>query len=301
MEQYSTLLSQLDKLSNEASGLWQFLKEMDDRKTITSEFLKGLDVFMTKVKFCREKEIQFNTEKTKPSVTRMIEGVQALGKQIRDLSKRNRLMRALSSVSLRRSLENQILELYTQMNAFIEEQEVLYAVIRKKLAPKPAPPSGTTSTNTSTTSATVTSPTTTTTTSKPADSTSGSQIQSPVMSGANNDVLNMIPDPSGRKLWSELGQNAFSVPWSDFLSGLSKQLLSPTLSNSPTTNNTIPPADAKALRYILDPSNNNIVTSFKFSEFLKCFGPLANASKMFAYCLQKIGSMVSFHPMKLVL
>eukprot|EP01088_Endostelium_zonatum_P019356 TRINITY_DN6649_c0_g1_i2.p1 TRINITY_DN6649_c0_g1~~TRINITY_DN6649_c0_g1_i2.p1 ORF type:complete len:1133 (-),score=354.80 TRINITY_DN6649_c0_g1_i2:85-3483(-) len=304
MENYSNLAAQLDKLEKEASALHQLLRTLDDRKTITCEFLKALDVFISKVKFCKDKEQQFNTDKTKPAVTKMINAIQSLTKQIRDLSKRNRLMRALSSNSLRRSLEVQILDLYGTVNSFIEEQQPIHEALRKKTTPvkptttSPTTPSNTTTSNNSQTTTTTskttpisgagvtstansnitasssgndsnqTAPVTTITTSAPVTQQKTeiefTVIPSPNVSGGTEDVLNMIPDPAGRKLWSELGQNTFSVTWSDFLAKLSKT----------TPTGTIPAADAKALHYILDPSNNDRVTSFKFSEFLKGFGPL---------------------------
>eukprot|EP01087_Luapelamoeba_hula_P024516 TRINITY_DN9358_c0_g1_i1.p1 TRINITY_DN9358_c0_g1~~TRINITY_DN9358_c0_g1_i1.p1 ORF type:complete len:557 (+),score=92.16 TRINITY_DN9358_c0_g1_i1:184-1854(+) len=74
----------------------------------------------------------------------------------------------------------------------------------------------------------------------------------------------IISDSEGKIMWAGLfGEETFFVEWDRFLSSLSNVLGSE-----------INPDDAVLLRHVLDNSSTGYVNMYKWSEFLKGFGPL---------------------------
>eukprot|EP01090_Pellita_catalonica_P003467 TRINITY_DN1313_c0_g1_i1.p1 TRINITY_DN1313_c0_g1~~TRINITY_DN1313_c0_g1_i1.p1 ORF type:complete len:777 (-),score=129.97 TRINITY_DN1313_c0_g1_i1:76-2406(-) len=88
--------------------------------------------------------------------------------------------------------------------------------------------------------------------------------------------LNMFKDPMAIALWKEFGGGArFFVPWKVFIRAFSKRL-GVVLSES----------NENMLKMVLDFSDSGGVTAYKFSEFLKGFGP-------FEKCLGNLRSVLS--------
>jgi hypothetical protein len=88
-----------------------------------------------------------------------------------------------------------------------------------------------------------------------------------------DEDFGIIGDPQGRQFWKQMcGLRATIVDWQTFFAALQRQCPDPI--------------DARLLQNILDYSRTGFVSQYKFSEFLKAFGPLAQ-------CLRNVNALLS--------